>query len=98
MPVTNQICSQSNKDKIVSDICLLIHKNSSSLQQYFTRFLNIESRIYNNLRKLAPIEFEGLLRSAFQQDEYILIIIGSIIGGLVGALQAIYIIFYHQLY
>jgi hypothetical protein len=35
------------------------------------------------------LEFEGLLRPAFRQDEWKLIAVGAIIGGLVGELQVL---------
>jgi hypothetical protein len=41
------------------------------------------------MRQLTPVEFEGILRPAFQQDEWKLIAVGAIIGGLVGELQVL---------
>ena len=38
---------------------------------------------------LTPIEYEGLLRPAFRQDEWKLIAVGGIIGFLVGELQVL---------
>jgi hypothetical protein len=36
---------------------------------------------------LSAEEFEGLLRPAFEQDEWILITVGAVLGFLVGELQ-----------
>ena len=39
------------------------------------------------MQELTEEEFEGLLRPAFQQDEWILITVGALLGFLVGELQ-----------
>ena len=39
------------------------------------------------MQELNEEEFEGLLRPAFQQDEWILITVGAVLGFLVGEAQ-----------
>ncbi|MEV7093504.1 hypothetical protein AB0M80_11780 [Amycolatopsis sp. NPDC051045] len=39
------------------------------------------------MQQLTALEFEGILRPAFRQDEWKLIVVGAVIGGLVGELQ-----------
>jgi len=39
------------------------------------------------MQQLTEEEFEGVLRPAFQQDEWILITVGAILGFLVGEMQ-----------
>ena len=41
------------------------------------------------MRELTTEEFENLLRPAFQQDEWILITTGAVLGCLVGELQSV---------
>ena len=41
------------------------------------------------MQELTPDEFEGLLRPAFQQDEWILIAVGAVLGFLVGEMQVL---------
>jgi hypothetical protein len=41
------------------------------------------------MRRLSAMEFEELLRPAFRQDEWKLIAVGAMIGGLVGELQVL---------
>ena len=36
------------------------------------------------MQAMTPLEFEGLLRPVFKQEEWILIMTGAILGGLVG--------------
>jgi hypothetical protein len=41
------------------------------------------------MQTLSPEEFEGLLRPAFEQDEWILIAVGAALGFLVGEMQVL---------
>jgi uncharacterized membrane protein YheB (UPF0754 family) len=47
----------------------------------------IESLIYERLVALPPEEFIGLLRPAFQEDEWMLVMLGAILGFVAGWLQ-----------
>ncbi len=47
----------------------------------------IESLIDERIRELPPEEFIGLLRPAFQEDEWMLITIGGVLGFVAGLLQ-----------
>lgn len=44
--------------------------------------------VEERIAAMEPEEFEGLLRGIFEQDEWILVAIGGVLGGLVGLLQA----------
>ncbi|WP_205660622.1 DUF445 family protein [Amycolatopsis antarctica] len=58
-------------------------------ETYATNALDVRNTIVDRMRKLSPMEFEELLRPAFRQDEWKLIAVGAIIGGLVGELQVL---------
>jgi hypothetical protein len=45
--------------------------------------------VEERMLKLTSVEYEGLLRPAFRQDEWKLIAVGGIIGFLVGELQVL---------
>ena len=47
----------------------------------------IESLIYERIVALPPEEFIGLLRPAFQEDEWMLVMVGAILGFIAGWLQ-----------
>ena len=49
--------------------------------------LAVERTIVDAMLALTPLEFEKVLRPAFQQDEWKLILVGGILGALVGELQ-----------
>jgi uncharacterized membrane protein YheB (UPF0754 family) len=56
-------------------------------EDYTTQALDIRNTITHKMMQLSPLEFEGILRPAFKQDEWKLIAVGAIIGFLVGELQ-----------
>lgn len=55
--------------------------------EYATDALAVERTIVDAMLKLTPLEFEKVLRPAFQQDEWKLILVGGILGAIVGELQ-----------
>ncbi|GAA3556475.1 DUF445 family protein [Amycolatopsis ultiminotia] len=58
-------------------------------EHYAVNALDVRNTIVDRMRRLTPLEFEQLLRPAFRQDEWKLIAVGAVIGGLVGELQAL---------
>ncbi|WP_370940638.1 DUF445 family protein [Amycolatopsis sp. cg13] len=58
-------------------------------ESYAINALDVRNTIVDRMRRLSPLEFEQLLRPAFRQDEWKLIAVGAVIGGLVGELQAL---------
>ncbi|NKQ57091.1 DUF445 family protein [Amycolatopsis sp. K13G38] len=61
-------------------------------EDYAVNALDVRNTIVDRMRKLSPPEFEELLRPAFRQDEWKLIAVGAIIGGLVGELQVMFLL------
>jgi uncharacterized membrane protein YheB (UPF0754 family) len=58
-------------------------------KDYATSALDVADTIAGRMRRLSRVEYEGLLRPAFRQDEWKLIAVGAAIGALVGELQAV---------
>ncbi|HVK21981.1 MAG TPA: DUF445 domain-containing protein [Actinokineospora sp.] len=58
-------------------------------EPYATEALDIGNTIAEKMNRLTRVEYEGLLRPAFRQDEWKLIAVGAVIGGLVGELQVL---------
>lgn len=54
---------------------------------YANEALNIETDLREKMQALTPTEFEGVLRPAYQADEWKLIVVGSILGMLAGVGQ-----------
>jgi uncharacterized membrane protein YheB (UPF0754 family) len=58
-------------------------------RDYATDALDIRDTIATRMRRLTRIEYEGLLRPAFRQDEWKLIAVGAVIGAVIGELQVL---------
>ena len=56
---------------------------------YATTALDIRDTIATRMRRLTRVEYEGLLRPAFRQDEWKLIAVGAVIGAIIGELQVL---------
>ena len=57
------------------------------IETYAGEAMDLENTLAQKMQELTPEEFEGVLRPAFQQDEWILITVGAVLGFLVGELQ-----------
>ena len=60
-----------------------------SVENYVDETFDLENSISNKLRSLPPDEFVGVLRPVFQEDEWILILVGAVLGGVAGLIQLI---------
>lgn len=57
------------------------------VEKYAEDAMDLERTLASKMQELSAEEFEGLLRPAFQQDEWILITVGAVLGFAVGELQ-----------
>lgn len=57
------------------------------VERYAGEAMDIRNTLVTKMQQLTPTEFEGLLRPAFQQDEWILIMVGAVLGFMVGEFQ-----------
>lgn len=58
-------------------------------KDYAADAMDVADTIASRMRRLSRVEYEGLLRPAFRQDEWKLIAVGAVIGALVGELQVL---------
>ena len=56
---------------------------------YAEKALDIENTIGNKMAELPPKQFIDFLRPAFQEDEWKLIAVGAVLGGVAGVLQSL---------
>ncbi len=75
---------------IVTRMMEMAPQSIERLEGYVGVAMELEDTMYDRMRKLTPEEFESVLRSAFQEDELLLIIVGAILGAMVGLGQAFY--------
>lgn len=54
---------------------------------YTTEALDIQTTIRERMQAMSPVDFEGVLHPAFEEDEMTLIMVGGFLGLLVGVIQ-----------
>ncbi len=59
--------------------------------EYTETALDLETTMRDKMIGLSPDEFEGVLRPAFQEDEWILILVGAVLGALAGFAQLVFL-------
>lgn len=80
------------RSEIVAKMMALAPQSIDRIEDYVGKAMDLEETMYDRMRKLSPEEFESVLRSAFQEDELLLILVGAALGALVGLFQAIYLV------
>lgn len=63
------------------------------VEGYATDAMDIRNTLMTKMQQLSPKQFERLLRPAFEQDEWILIATGAVLGFAVGELQILIVEF-----
>lgn len=56
-----------------------------------TRASAIQRMLYDRLAEQSPVEFQELIRPIFHEDEWIIVSIGGVLGGLVGWAQLVWL-------
>lgn len=73
----------------VDEIMLQMPDALQHVTSYAEEAMNIRETLITRLQGLDPAEFEGMLRPAFEEDEWILIAVGAALGFAVGWFQLI---------
>lgn len=75
------------KSQIAEKILQAVLASTDHLEEYLKEAMNLEESMREKMSILPPDEFEVVLRSAFQEDELLLILVGAALGAVVGAGQ-----------
>ena len=78
---------QEMKKLVAEKIMERLPDTMKHVEKYAGDAMDLERTLGTKMGELSPEEFEGLLRPAFQQDEWILITVGAVLGFLVGEMQ-----------
>ncbi len=78
---------QEMKDVVARKVMERLPETMRHIEKYTNDAMDIRNTIVTKMQEMTAEEFEGLLRPAFQQDEWILIAVGAALGFLVGELQ-----------
>ena len=80
------------REEIVKRMSEVAPKSIERIEKYVEEAIDIEETMASRMKALPPEEFESILRSAFQEDELLLISIGAVLGAMVGLGQAFYML------
>ncbi|MEV4144907.1 DUF445 domain-containing protein [Amycolatopsis sp. NPDC049691] len=80
---------QDMKLAIASQIMSRLPETMRYIEDYATDAMDIRNVLVSKMKELSPREFERLLRPAFEQDEWILIATGAVLGFAVGEGQVL---------
>jgi uncharacterized membrane protein YheB (UPF0754 family) len=94
-PMAAMLVPADQKEQMEDELLARIHeempKEGGLLHTFAGKAVDIEHAIGDRMKELPPDEFEGVLRPAFQQDEWKLILAGAALGFVAGLGQFIYI-------
>jgi uncharacterized membrane protein YheB (UPF0754 family) len=79
---------QDMKQQIADSIIEKLPETSSYIEGYFAERLQLEDMMVDKMRELDSQSYENLLRPAFKDDEWIIVVLGAALGFLFGELQA----------
>ncbi len=79
------------RSEIVRKMMTIAPKSIERIEGYVGKAMDLENTMYTRMKALSPQEFESVLRTAFQEDELLLILVGAALGALVGLGQAMYV-------
>jgi len=80
---------QDMKLAIAEQIMKRLPETMRYIEDYATDAMDIRNVLVSKMKQLSPHEFERLLRPAFEQDEWILIATGAVLGFCVGEAQVL---------
>lgn len=81
---------QSLKAEVAERILKQLPDTMRYVESYAEDAMNVRNTLVDRMQRLSPEEFEGMLRPAFKEDEWSLIIVGAVLGFLVGEMQPLY--------
>ena len=79
------------KNMAVDRIMENIPEAVKHIQAYTEEAMDINATLREKMTELTPEQFEGMLRPAFEADEWQLVALGAVIGGLVGWAQLVFL-------
>ncbi len=78
---------QDMKKAVTQKLIETLPQTMKAVEGYAEGAMDVRNTLVQRMQKLSPEEFEGMLRPAFKEDEWSLILVGAVLGGIVGELQ-----------
>ncbi len=80
---------QKMKIDIADKVVASMPEAMKHMEKYAAETMDVEKTLVQGMQKLNEDQFEKLIRPAFQQDEWILIAVGALLGFVVGEMQVL---------
>jgi uncharacterized membrane protein YheB (UPF0754 family) len=80
------------KTDVVRAIEAELPATMAAAHAYTEEALDVRNTVTEKMERMTPTQFEGLLRPAFQADEWILVTVGAVLGFLVGLSQDLFLV------
>lgn len=80
---------QAIKNSIADKVIARLPETMTHIESYAEDAMDIRNTLVTKMQEMSEDEFEELIRPAFEQDEWILITVGAVLGFGVGELQVI---------
>jgi uncharacterized membrane protein YheB (UPF0754 family) len=77
------------KLSITAKVMERLPETMSYLEDYARESMDVRNLLITKMQQLDELQFEALIRPAFEQDEWILISVGAMLGFVMGELQAL---------
>lgn len=94
-PMAAMVVPEADRPELRAELVQRIRdelpKPGGLLHTFAAKSVNIKDELNDRMQKLPPEEFEGVLRPAFQQDEWKLILAGAVLGLAAGFAQFVYV-------
>lgn len=78
---------QRLKEQVATRIMAQLPETMKHVESYAEDAMDVRNTLVMRMQQLTPEEFEGMLRPAFKEDEWSLILVGAVLGFLVGEMQ-----------
>lgn len=75
--------------EVVQETLDELPKHSQEIEEYMDRAFGLRDTLAYRLSRLHPSRFEGMLHPVFQEDEWMVLLLGAVLGVCVGLLQAV---------
>jgi uncharacterized membrane protein YheB (UPF0754 family) len=80
---------QAIKQAIAAKVVEKLPETMTYIESYAEDAMDIRNTLVEKMQEMTEEEFESLIRPAFEQDEWILITVGAVLGFAVGELQVV---------
>lgn len=80
---------QEMKRTIAAKVMERLPETMTYVEEYARQQMDVRGLLVDKMQRLDEDEFEHLIRPAFEQDEWILITVGAVLGFVMGELQAL---------